>query len=281
VNIQAKILQVSEGNEKSQLFRQELALSYTCFLPMQKFVITALIVSLFSFSAGSKTIPGNFTHTRSESDNCKSSLDVYLKKFYKGAGLREAGLEYSLFRNAVVGYYNLKKQDKARRPVISVIDFGLPSTRKRMWIIDLKKKQLLEHTLVAHGKNSGENFAVNFSNTPNSYMSSLGFYVTGKTYTGKHGLSLKLSGVDPGYNTNADSRAIVLHGAPYVNENIAKCYGRIGRSLGCPAVPVEKTSSIIEMVKNGSVLFVCNQNKSFSSGYLKDRVALEMISKEI
>src|SRR5690606_4161345 len=117
--------------------------------------------------------------------------------------------------------------------------------KKRMWVIDMTTNTVLMHSLVAHGRNTGDVFAKNFSNASESYKSSLGFYLTGETYTGKHGMSLKLDGLEKGVNDNARNRAVVIHGADYVSDSFIKNNSRLGRSLGCPAVPRELTKQLI------------------------------------
>lgn len=138
-----------------------------------------------------------------------------------------------------------------------------PSVNKRLYVIDLVKRQLLYHTYVAHGRNSGDLYADKFSNEISSYQSSLGFYQTLGTYQGKHGLSLKLQGLESGFNTNALSRAVVMHGADYVSEDFIKKIGRLGRSFGCPAIPYNVHKAIIETIKNGACLFVYSPNKQY------------------
>lgn len=197
----------------------------------------------------------------------RSAEPAYLKK-YNQMELQENGLSAELFKKGFHGYSNLKSSGLVKNDIIMLVDFTKPSTEKRMWIIDLKNNKLLKNTLVAHGKNSGQNIASVFSNLPNSYMSSLGCYVTGDTYFGKHGLSLRLKGLDQGFNTNAFERAIVLHGAEYVSEDFIKCNGRLGRSHGCPAVPVSENKEIIEMIKGGSFLFINGTNPDYTSEFV-------------
>jgi hypothetical protein len=164
---------------------------------------------------------------------------------------------YEVFRKGLVGYYNLKLAQKlGDKNVFSVVDFSLPSSQKRLWIIDLDTKKVLVHSLVAHGKQTGDLYSQHFSNIPNSNMSSLGFYVTGDEYYGKHGKSIRLNGLDNGYNCKAFQRAVVLHGANYVSEEFVKSNGRLGRSLGCPAVPVELTGTVIEAINGKTCLFI-------------------------
>jgi hypothetical protein len=150
-----------------------------------------------------------------------------------------------------------------RSQILTVIDFSLPSTAKRLWVIDPVKGLILNHTVVSHGRNSGELLAKNFSNRPESYQSSLGFYKTGETYQGKHGYSLRLDGLEKGFNDQARNRAIVIHGADYAKEEFAKSTGRLGRSLGCPALPPELSALVIDLIKNGSLLFIYGKDPNY------------------
>jgi hypothetical protein len=143
-----------------------------------------------------------------------------------------------------------------KKDILTVIDFSLSSNNKRLWIIDLQNNQVLFNDFVAHGRNSGNETAGVFSNTSGSYMSSIGFYVTGETYQGKHGLSLFLEGMDKNFNCNARNRAIVMHGADYVSADFIEQNGRLGRSLGCPSVSVEIHEKVINTIKDGSTLFI-------------------------
>jgi L,D-transpeptidase catalytic domain len=177
---------------------------------------------------------------------------------YQALGAEAQGLKFETFERAMTGYLNLQASGKltADKQRLTVVDFDLPSTEKRLWVIDLAANQILFHTLVAHGHNSGENQASSFSNTDESNMSSLGFYVTEGEYAGKHGRSLRLMGQDEGWNTNAAARSIVMHGADYVSEDFIKQNGRLGRSLGCPALPMAEKDAIIEAVEGGTCLFI-------------------------
>jgi hypothetical protein len=140
--------------------------------------------------------------------------------------------------------------------IITVIDFTLPGTEKRLWTIDLNTGKVILNSLVAHGKNSGENMAEKFSNKPESHQSSLGFYLTENAYSGKHGYSMRLIGLEKNINDKAYDRAIVVHSADYVSEDFIKQHGRLGRSFGCPALPVEVNDTFIDVVKDGSLLFI-------------------------
>lgn len=168
---------------------------------------------------------------------------------------------FESFNQALEGFYKLKEKGLVQKEVLTLVDFTQSSTTKRLWVIDLENNTVLYNTLVAHGKNSGEEFANSFSNKPESFQSSLGFYVTGEVYTGKHGTSLRLDGLEKGYNDNARNRAVVLHGADYVSESFIKNHRRLGRSQGCPAVPVEMNERIINAIKGKSCLFIYHNSK--------------------
>ena len=162
---------------------------------------------------------------------------------------------------ALNGYAQL--QDKLKKPLLTVIDYSLPSTKKRLWIIDLAEQKILLHTVVAHGRNSGALLAEKFSNRPESYQSSLGFFQTGEAYQGKHGYSLRLDGLEAGINDQARARAIVIHGADYAKETVAATAGRLGRSLGCPAVPPDLSTPLIKLIKEGSLLFIYGKDPNY------------------
>ena len=162
---------------------------------------------------------------------------------------------------ALNGYAQL--QDKLKKPLLTVIDYSLPSTQKRLWIIDLRQQKILLHTVVAHGRNSGALLAEKFSNRPESYQSSLGFFQTGEAYQGKHGYSLRLDGLEAGINDQARARAIVIHGADYAKETVAATAGRLGRSLGCPAVPPDLSTPLIKLIKEGSLLFIYGKDPNY------------------
>ena len=179
-----------------------------------------------------------------------------IRNLYEKLDLASRGLGYETFHLAMNGYNKLLNKGLVTNPILSIADMSQPSCQKRLYVINMQTKQLLINTLVAHGRNSGEAKAAKFSNTPESLQSSLGFYITGGTYQGNNGFSMRLKGMEPGFNDQAENRAIVMHGAPYVNEDIAKKTGRIGRSWGCPAVSVQEHQQIINLVKNGSCLFV-------------------------
>lgn len=179
---------------------------------------------------------------------------------YDSLELEKKGLSQNAFEYAIEGFQKLDEDGALKNDsVLTIIDFDQPSYKKRMYIIDVRNFKILFNTLVAHGKNTGKEIAQFFSNSSDSYKSSLGFYVTNETYNGSKGYSLKLIGMEPGLNNNAFSRAIVIHGAPYVSESYISDQGYIGRSHGCPAVPTELARPIIQTIKNGSCLFIYNK----------------------
>ena len=167
------------------------------------------------------------------------------------------GLSQQAFEYAMQGFNYLVEKGKLNNDrVISIVDFSQPSSRKRLFVIDLDQEKVVFNTYVAHGVNSGAASATRFSNTPESNESSLGFYETSNTYMGGNGYSLRLEGLEAGFNDNAARRAIVMHGAAYVNEALVNSQGYIGRSWGCPAVPEKLHKPIIDKIKNGTCLFI-------------------------
>jgi hypothetical protein len=183
---------------------------------------------------------------------------------YTTMDLEQAGLDEKAFEYAWRGYHNLLKKGLIRKKnVLSICDFSQSSCSKRLYVIDVRRRKLLYHTYVAHGKNSGDEYASSFSNSPESYKSSLGFYVTSKTYWGRNGLSLKIEGLDSGYNDLARKRNIVLHGSSYASLKYMRNYGELGTSLGCPAIPNTVSRRIIRAVKNGSCLFIYHPTKKY------------------
>ncbi len=178
---------------------------------------------------------------------------------YTNCGL-EGKLDFEIFAFAMEA---LDEMEYGNEDIVTIIDFSLPSTEKRLFILDLKKQEILYHTLVAHGKNTGGNMATKFSNNKGSNQSSLGLYRTGESYQGKHGYSLRLDGLEEGFNDNARSRAVVMHSASYVSESFITRHGRLGRSWGCPAVPVEFSKEIIDLIKGGSCLYIYADDISY------------------
>lgn len=183
---------------------------------------------------------------------------------YFDMDLEDSGMSRAAFQNAWVGYYNLKKKGLLKKTnILTICDFSQSSSNQRMYVIDVRNHRVLYRTYVAHGINSGEEYATSFSNKMESCKSSLGFYITSGTYTGVNGYSLRINGVDKGFNDNARKRAIVIHGANYVSTRVLHKYGVMGTTFGCPAIPSEMTTQIIPVVKNGSCLFIYYPSKKY------------------
>ena len=183
---------------------------------------------------------------------------------YSHMDLEKEGLSEKAFEYAWRGYHNLVKLGSIRNTsVLSICDFSQSSCSKRMYVIDLQHKKLLYRTYVAHGQNSGSEYAESFSNQQDSYKSSLGFYVTQRTYYGRNGLSLQLNGVDRGYNDMAMKRNIVLHGSTYVGDQYLQNFGTLGTSLGCPAIPAAISGRIIRKVRDGSCFFIYHPTSEY------------------
>jgi L,D-transpeptidase catalytic domain len=172
---------------------------------------------------------------------------------------------FECFSKALSGFNKLKLQGKIKKDFLTVIDFSMSSTAKRLWIIDMATQEVVYNTLVAHGRNSGDEFATIFSNDASSNCSSLGFYATGEIYIGKHGESMRLDGLEQGINSNARNRAVVMHAADYVNEDFAKQHHRIGRSQGCPALPGNVNKEIINLIQGRSCLFIYHPSQHYAS----------------
>lgn len=187
------------------------------------------------------------------------AADMYKEMQLEDSGLNEKALEYAL-----IGYHRLLKKGVLQRTdVLSICDFSQSSGLKRMYVIDVLNRKVLYRCYVAHGINSGEEYASSFSNTPESHKSSLGFYVTRNTYFGSNGLSLRIDGMDKGFNSMASQRNIVIHGAPYVSERILHKYGVMGTTFGCPAIPDELSSQIIPAIQNGTCFFIYYPSKRY------------------
>ena len=222
-----------------------------------KTVLALVIVFvLFAFTENLIEAPSNKTEKKVVSV-LKSNIDSKIENVYNTLQANKFELPNQVcFGEALKGFYSLQQKGVVKSNILTLVDFSLSSNVKRLWIIDLSTNMVLLQTLVAHGRNTGEEFANNFSNAPESFKSSLGFYVTGEVYNGKHGVSLKLDGLEKGLNDNARNRAVVLHGADYVSESFIRNHKRLGRSQGCPAVPVKLVSEIITIIKGQSCLYI-------------------------
>jgi hypothetical protein len=184
------------------------------------------------------------------------NADFVYESIYKQFKFECSAPGLGVFKSALTGYFNLQSKNRIENRLLTIIDFTLSSNYDRMWILDIINKRVIHTSLVAHGRNSGEEFATRFSNIPSSYQSSIGFYVTDHTYTGKHGISLLLDGVESRINDKARERAIVMHGADYVSRDFIHSNGRLGRSYGCPSIPVADHERIINMLSGKSCLYI-------------------------
>lgn len=209
----------------------------------------------------------------------KEMFSQYVDEIYNNAQLSNAGLDIEVFQKALTGFFNLKASNKVPQysSVLTIVDLAKSSCTKRMWVIDVINKQLLVNTLVAHGNGSGDDVPSHFSNENDSHASSIGFYITDGVYNGKHGRSLKLDGLDVGYNDNARARSIVVHGAKYVSEGTINALGRLGRSEGCPAVSPKVVNKVINTIKGKNVLFINGSDGSYTSRYLDEDVAINYV----
>jgi len=186
---------------------------------------------------------------------------------YASVSLSETGLSRDIFDMAIKGLKKLESDGKLNNPnIVTIVDYSQSSNKKRLYVIDIKNKKLLFNTFVAHGRNTGEEYAKSFSNDEGSYKSSLGFYITEQPIIGSHtGFSLQIDGVEKGFNDHAARRAIIIHAAEYATENFIKKYGRLGRSYGCPSLPPEMNKPIIDAIKGGTCLFLYNSNRDYLS----------------
>lgn len=244
------------------------------------FGATGIIISLSFATANHKHSHSTVTTTNPGKDSSfageeekKSSSNYFL---YDSLYLDRQGLSRRAFEYAMQGFEYLKQTgDIDKDDVISIVDFSLPSSSKRLFVIDLNSRKVVYCTYVAHGHNSGLEYANQFSNKPQSNKSSLGFYKTLGTYMGGHGYSLRLEGLERGINDNANRRDIVIHGAAYVSEGLIRAQGYLGRSQGCPALPEKLHKPIIDKIKNGTCLFIYGKDKTYPgrSKILKAAVA--------
>lgn len=230
------------------------------YLPLSCILFSLLLLPVVRAGGNGRT-----TETLISSDNNTAtaySVEYYSNLLYDSLHLEETGLKRDALLYAYKGQQKLVKKGKiSNSTILTVCDFTQPSDSKRLYIIDVRNFKVLLNTYVAHGKNSGDEYAERFSNHPRSLESSLGFYVTKNTYVGKHGLSLRLAGLDKGFNDKAEARAIVVHGASYIGDEWLG--GKMGRSFGCPAVPTRMASKVIKLIKNGTCLFIYHPSKTY------------------
>lgn len=223
-----------------------------------KFFPLFFVVMLMSFT----NIPNNTSPVKISTKTVNSSIAKNLSIYNQLDANSYAMPNFDCFNLALNGFKKLKERGLIQKNILTLVDFSLSSSAKRLWVIDLEKNKVLFQTLVAHGRNTGEEFANEFSNQAESFKSSIGFYATGEIYNGKHGLSLKLDGLEKGLNDKARERQVVIHGADYVSELFIRQNKRLGRSQGCPAIPVEMNEKIINVIKDKSCLFLYHPSKN-------------------
>lgn len=229
-------------------------------------IYPAILFLFLSFGTDSKNTAEtkNVTAMSVAKVEKRSVIDTKIESIYNTLNTNSFVLpELKTFTEALKGFYLLKEKGVIQKDILTLIDFSLSSNLKRLWVIDLSSNTILFQSLVAHGMNTGEEFASAFSNVNSSFKSSLGFYATGEIYQGKHGASLRLDGLERGINDQARKRGVVMHGADYVSESFIRAHKRLGRSQGCPAVPVELTDDIIQTIKGKSCLYIYHPSRSF------------------
>ena len=231
-------------------------------------LLTLLFLCIFSFGFINKSDDDGQVKKVSEPSLLAANTKVIVKTsaqlFFESIVENEFNLpQFDCFSKAFEGYNQLKSQGIIQKDFLTIIDFSMSSNEERLWVIDMVSKKVVLKSLVAHGRNSGEEFANKFSNKSESYQSSLGFYATGEVYQGKHGLSLRLDGLEYGINDNARNRAVVIHGADYASEKFANTHGRLGRSQGCPAVPYAVHKEFINTIKDKSCLFIYHPSRTY------------------
>lgn len=209
-------------------------------------------------STGTTTLVSMVSHTESTGGSAAA--------LYNAWNLESTGLSKDAFEKAYKGFMVLQSKNVLKNcNLLTIVDYSMSSTQKRLFVVEMVTGKVLFNTLVAHGRNSGHDRATDFSNAGESHKSSLGFFITLDTYNGSNGYSLKLKGCENGINSNALNRAIVMHGAGYVSENFIRRNGYLGRSHGCPAVPAELNKKIIDVIKNGSCMFLYYPLKNYIS----------------
>jgi L,D-transpeptidase catalytic domain len=199
--------------------------------------------------------------------NASLTFEAEVSNLYCEINLEESGLRREVFEYAYKGYLRLLDEHRINKSnIITICDFSQSSRNRRLYVVDLETRRILVNTYVAHGRRSGGEYAKSFSNKWSSHKSSLGFYVTEMTYTGKHGLALKIHGLEKGFNDKADRRNIVIHGSKYVGEDYIKSNKYNGRSFGCPAIPKADVKEVIEDMKGGSCFFIYHPTKKYLTG---------------
>lgn len=236
--------------------------------PISVFCVVTAFIFFPQLKAGSKQANASaYEMSTSAADSVevtKSEAVSAVAVIYDSLQLEEYGLPNEAFEYAYKGHQYLLNKGVISNPgILTICDFSQSSRKKRLFVIDLKNFKVVQNTYVAHGKNSGLEFANSFSNKLESHQSSLGFYVTRETYQGGHGLSLRLDGVEKGINDRAYDRAIVVHGSDYIGDQRLQTSSFMGRSFGCPAVPANQVNKLIKTIKNGTCIFIYHPSKKY------------------
>lgn len=230
-------------------------------------IFPAILFLLYSLPSSKSCFPDMVNSQKQEETIAiKFSFDSKVEMVYNSLNSNHYELpNLESFKEALKGFYLLKEKGLVQKDILTLVDFSLSSNIKRLWVIDLATNTILYNSLVAHGRNTGLEYATSFSNSNSSFKSSLGFYITGEIYNGKHGMSLKLDGLEKGINDNARERGVVIHAANYVSNSFIKCNKRLGRSQGCPAIPEESLKEIVNTIKNKSCLFIYHPSRNFKT----------------
>lgn len=225
----------------------------------------SIFISIISMLAGNPE-DGKFATASLATEDKMEVFSDNLCNLYEEVGLAAYNLDYEAFEFGMIGYLNLKDDGKiTNSSLLTIIDYTKSANEKRFYTINLDSKKVLYHTYVAHGENTGGEYARYFSNRMSSHQTSIGFYITGETYRGKRGFSLKLDGAESGINHNMRRRGLVVHGANYVSENYIQRNGRLGRSWGCPSLPSKLNAEVINTIKGGTLIFGYSKDKKYYS----------------
>lgn len=238
------------------------------------FLVLIFILSTFLYFSNAQT------GLNKERQLALKKAELNIKELYNELNAAQYDLSFTAFRYAYIGYQTMKKQHRLNnKELFSIIDFTKDCNSKRFYTIDLEKMKIVYYTYVAHGKKSGERMATSFSDAVESNKSSIGFYITGNTYNGGNGYSLILNGDEKGYNSNLAKRSVVVHAADYANEDYIARNGRMGRSLGCPALPENIYKQVIETIKEKTMIFAYYNDAKYlkTSKYLN---VLKLIEDE-
>ena len=238
------------------------------------FLVLIFILSTFLYFSNAQT------GLSKERQLALKKAELNIKELYNELNAAQYDLSFTAFRYAYIGYQTMKKQYRLNnKELFSIIDFTKDCNSKRFYTIDLEKMKIVYYTYVAHGKKSGERMATSFSDAVESNKSSIGFYITGNTYNGGNGYSLILHGDEKGYNSNLAKRSVVVHAADYANEDYIARNGRMGRSLGCPALPENIYKQVIETIKKKTMIFAYYNDAKYlkTSKYLN---VLKLIEEE-